>query len=231
MLNVQHFLFGIFLFYFAIWMLKPLLFFSFIFRCFMCIAGRGMCCLLGSAHFYLLASLWPHSNVLSMPVPYRNISENWQPKLQVTWRDRHSTSAPISQCKGIERKSSSVFRTRKRTRNRGVASCFVIEVQPFADLPKSAKVIIGVHALEHCSKSVHATNISKVFKSEVKPIPSPSKFCMEQATHLFRAVPLRYGCLGVSFVWGIKKRHTCRILPVDVCSACILTWQCKAYLL
>lgn len=71
---------------------KPLLF--------ICIAGRRMCCLLGSAHFYLLASLWPHSNVLSMPVPYRNISENWQPKVQVT-RDRRSTSAPISQCKGI----------------------------------------------------------------------------------------------------------------------------------
>lgn len=128
-------------------------------------------------------------------------------------------------------KSSSVFRTGKPTRNHGVASCCVIEVQPFADLPKSAKVIISVHALEHCSKSVHATNISKVFKSEVKPIPSPSKFCMERATRLLRAVPLRYGFLGVSFVWGIEKRHTCRILPVDVCSACILTWQWKAYLL
>lgn len=87
----NHATFSIFRFYFSI----------FPSQCFMCIAGRRMCCLLGSAHFYLLASLWPHSNVLSMPVPYRNISENWQPKLQVTWRDRRSTSAPISQCKGI----------------------------------------------------------------------------------------------------------------------------------
>ncbi len=54
-------------------------------HCFICIAGRRMCCLLGSAHFYLLASLWSHSNVLSMPVPYcSNISEKWGHKLQVT---------------------------------------------------------------------------------------------------------------------------------------------------